>query len=104
MAFAGEIRSFASELPRDWLPCDGRQLKISQNQALFALLGTTYGGDGVETFALPDLRGRATAGTDARFDQPLGSASGLARDNNSLISYTVVRWAIAAFCSFPERS
>ena len=44
--------------PRDWAFCDGQRLPIAQNQALFSLLGTTYGGDGRTTFALPDLRGR----------------------------------------------
>lgn len=43
--------------PRGTLPCDGRLLSIAQNSALFSLLGTTYGGDGIQTFALPDLRG-----------------------------------------------
>lgn len=45
--------------PRGWASCDGQLLPISQNQALFALLGTTYGGNGQTNFALPDLRGRA---------------------------------------------
>jgi microcystin-dependent protein len=45
--------------PRGWAFCSGQLMAIAQNQALFALLGTTYGGDGVTTFALPDLRGRA---------------------------------------------
>ncbi len=45
--------------PRGWAQCDGQILPIAQNQSLFALLGTTYGGDGRTTFALPDLRGRA---------------------------------------------
>ena len=44
--------------PRGWALCNGQLLQISQNTALFSLLGTTYGGDGVKTFALPDLRGR----------------------------------------------
>src|SRR5262249_14267303 len=44
--------------PRNWAFCDGQILAISQNTALFSLLGTTYGGDGQTTFALPDLRGR----------------------------------------------
>ena len=44
--------------PRDWALCDGQLLPIAQNQALFSILGTTYGGDGRTTFALPDLRGR----------------------------------------------
>jgi microcystin-dependent protein len=45
--------------PVGWLPCDGRLLPISQYDPLFTLIGTTYGGDGQQTFALPDLRGRA---------------------------------------------
>jgi microcystin-dependent protein len=57
--FLGEIRmtSFAFA-PRGWAFCNGQLLAISQNQALFALLGTQYGGNGQTTFALPDLRGR----------------------------------------------
>jgi microcystin-dependent protein len=58
--FIGEIRIFGgSYAPQGWAFCDGQLLPIAQYDALFALLGTTYGGDGQETFALPDLRGRA---------------------------------------------
>ena len=58
--FLGEIRVFGFNFnPRDWAKCDGQLLQISQFNALFALLGTTYGGDGRTTFGLPDLRGRA---------------------------------------------
>lgn len=58
--FLGEIRPFSfGHAPRGWATCDGQLLPINQNQALFALLGTMYGGDGRTTFALPDLRGRA---------------------------------------------
>lgn len=58
--FLGEIRTFAGSFaPVGWLPCDGRLMAISGNEALFTLLGTTYGGDGQTTFALPDLQGRA---------------------------------------------
>jgi len=57
MIFAG---NFA---PRGWLFCDGSLQSISQNEALFSLIGTTYGGDGQTTFALPDLRGRIPVGT-----------------------------------------
>jgi microcystin-dependent protein len=57
--FLGEIRLFAGNFPpRGWAFCDGALMAIAQNDALFALLGTTYGGDGQSTFALPDLRGR----------------------------------------------
>ncbi len=56
----GEIRLFGGNFaPRAWAFCDGQLLPISQNSALFSILGTTYGGDGRTTFALPDLRGRA---------------------------------------------
>jgi len=57
--YIGEIRMFAGNFPpQGWAFCDGAIQAISQNEALFALIGTTYGGDGQATFALPDLRGR----------------------------------------------
>jgi microcystin-dependent protein len=58
--FLGSIALFAFDwAPRGWARCDGALLSISSNTALFSLLGTTYGGNGQTTFALPDLRGRA---------------------------------------------
>ncbi|HXV34745.1 MAG TPA: tail fiber protein [Gaiellaceae bacterium] len=61
--FIGEIRLVAFNFaPRGWALCEGQLLPINQNQALFALLGTAYGGDGRTTFALPDLRGRVPVG------------------------------------------
>ena len=57
--FIGEIRMFAGNFaPQNWAFCDGQLLPINQNQALFSILGTMYGGDGRTTFGLPDLRGR----------------------------------------------
>ena len=57
--FIGEVQWFAGNFaPRGWAFCDGQLLQISQNVALFSLLGTTYGGDGRITFGLPDMRGR----------------------------------------------
>ena len=57
--FIGQITMFGGTFaPRGWALCDGQLLPIAQNQALFSILGTTYGGDGRTTFALPDLRGR----------------------------------------------
>src|SRR5690349_9856118 len=57
--YIGAITIFAGNFaPSNWHFCDGTLLSIAENSALFALLGTTYGGDGVTTFALPDLRGR----------------------------------------------
>lgn len=62
--FIGQIEMFANTfVPYNWLACDGRLLDPNIETALFALLGTTYGGDGVTTFALPDLRARAAIGT-----------------------------------------
>lgn len=62
-AYIGEIRMFAgSYAPVNWRFCDGSSIAIQSNQALFSLIGTTYGGDGVNTFGLPDLRGRLPVG------------------------------------------
>jgi microcystin-dependent protein len=62
--FLGEVMAFAGDFaPGGWALCNGQLLSIAQNQALFALLGTAYGGDGRTTFALPDLRGRTVLGT-----------------------------------------
>lgn len=57
--YVGEIRMFGGNFaPAGWMFCEGQLLPISENETLFNLIGTTYGGDGQETFALPDLRGR----------------------------------------------
>ena len=57
--YVGEIRMFAGNFaPAGWMFCEGQLLPISENDTLFQLIGTTYGGDGQNTFALPDLRGR----------------------------------------------
>jgi microcystin-dependent protein len=57
--YVGEIRMFAGNFaPAGWMFCEGQPLPISENETLFQLIGTTYGGDGQSTFALPDLRGR----------------------------------------------
>lgn len=62
--FLAEIKMFAGDFaPSGYAFCNGQLLPIAQNQALFALLGTTYGGNGVNTFGLPDLRGRVPLGT-----------------------------------------
>ena len=61
--FIGQIIMFAGNFaPRDWAFCDGELLPISQNQSLYSILGTTYGGDGRTTFGLPDFRGRVPIG------------------------------------------
>ena len=57
--YVGEIRLFAGNFaPNGWMFCDGQLLPIAENETLFQLIGTTYGGDGQSTFRLPDLRGR----------------------------------------------
>ena len=78
--FVGEIRMFAGNFaPRGWSLCDGQLLAIAQNNALFSLLGTIYGGDGRTTFGLPELRGRIPihAGTGAGLSpRQLGAGGG----------------------------
>jgi microcystin-dependent protein len=76
-AYLSELRVFSFNFaPKGWALCNGQQLPINQNQALFSLLGTTYGGNGQTTFALPDLRGRVPlhVGNDNSFTQ--GAAMG----------------------------
>ena len=68
--FIGEIRLLSFEnAPRNHALCNGQLLPIAQNQALFSLLGTNFGGDGVTTFALPDLQGRVAMHTGSGFTQ-----------------------------------
>lgn len=77
--FLAEIRMIGFNFaPQGWALCDGQVLPINQNQALFSLLGTTYGGDGQTTFALPDLRGRTPIhrGASTGPSHPLGEQSG----------------------------
>lgn len=63
-AYLGEIRMFAGPYaPENWSFCDGSHVTISGNETLYSLIGTTYGGDGVTDFALPDLRSRVPIGT-----------------------------------------
>ena len=62
-AYIGQLKLFAGTFaPRGWLLCQGQMLEISMYDSLFNVLGTTYGGDGMSTFALPDLRGRVPMG------------------------------------------
>lgn len=66
--YIGEVKAFAfSHLPEGWLKCDGSILLISDYQKLFDVIGTTHGGDGVTTFALPDLRGKFLLGASSRY-------------------------------------
>jgi len=73
--FVGEIRMFAGNFaPAGWMLCQGQLLPISENETLFNLIGTTYGGDGQTTFALPDLRSRVPVHVGPGF--ALGQAAG----------------------------
>ena len=78
--FIGEVIMFGGNFaPRGWALCNGQLLAISSNQALFSILGTTYGGDGRTTFALPELRGRVPVGTGqgpGLSNRPLGQRTG----------------------------
>ena len=74
--YVGEIRMFAGNFaPQGWMLCEGQVLSISEFDTLFTLVGTTYGGDGEETFALPDLRGRLPIHQGNGFS--LGQAAGV---------------------------
>jgi microcystin-dependent protein len=74
--FIGEIKYFSFAWPpKNWALCNGAQLAIAQNQALFSLLGTTFGGNGITTFALPDLRGRVPMHPGS--STPQGAQSGV---------------------------
>ncbi len=77
--FLAQIAIFGFNFPpRGWAQCDGQILPINQNQSLYSLLGTTYGGDGRTTFGLPDLRGRAPihVGSSNSVNHTLGSKAG----------------------------
>ena len=133
--FLAEIRLFACNFaPRGWLQCDGQILPINQNQSLYSLLGTTYGGDGRTSFALPDLRGRVPVGFGTGFnigqkgggethilsqqDLPssshahslpgtgyaTSSVSGGGQPHNNLQPYLVLNYLIALTGTYPSRS
>jgi microcystin-dependent protein len=73
--YIGEVRIFAGNFaPAGWAFCNGQLLPISENDTLFNLIGTTYGGDGQETFALPDLQGRIPINTSS--SHPLAESGG----------------------------
>ena len=86
--FLAEIRMVGFDFaPRGWAFCDGQILQIMQNQSLYSLLGTTYGGDGRTTFALPDLRGRVpihVGANDSGSFHNLGQRSG--EETHTLVS------------------
>ena len=81
--FVGSIEAFGFNFaPKGWMLCNGQLLPIQQNQALFALLGTTYGGDGIRTFALPNLQSRVAIGFNGSY--PIGALVG--EENHTLLN------------------
>ncbi len=92
--FIGEVRMFGGNFaPRGWAFCNGQLLSIAQNNALFALIGTTYGGDGQTTFALPNLRSRVPmhmgngAGTTATIGE-MGGVESVTLTTNQIPNHT----------------
>lgn len=123
----GTVTTFAGNFaPLNWAFCNGQILPISQNQALFSILGTTYGGDGRSTYGLPDLRGRAIvhAGSgNGLSPKKLGQFSGLetsyasepgdfqttngtgtASGANNMQPYTAINYIICVNGIYPSRS
>jgi microcystin-dependent protein len=85
--FIGEIIMFAGNFnPRGWALCQGQILSIAQNTALFSILGTTYGGNGQTTFALPDLRGRVPVGQGQGPGLPAVSLGEVSGANSSTLT------------------
>ncbi len=104
--FIGIIKIFGGNFaPNGWALCNGQLLSISQNTALFSILGTTYGGDGRTTFGLPDLRGRTAVGMGAGPGLPVinqGDLSGEA--NHTLVSNEMPMHTHAASVSSADSS
>jgi microcystin-dependent protein len=96
--FIGEIRLFAfSRVPTGWHLCDGALLQIKQNQALFALLSANFGGDGINTFALPDLRGRALVCAGGNFSFAISEGTEtVALQSTDIPAHTHALEAVAA--------
>lgn len=99
VTYMGELRVFTFNFcPTGWLPADGRLMTIVNNQALFAVIGPYYGGDGHSTFALPNLSGAAPIGTATGGvpGQPATSAPGA---NHRFLTMT---WCVAVQGTFPQ--
>lgn len=103
--FLGEIRLFAfSKIPDGWLACNGQALPINQYQALYALLGMRYGGNGTTTFNLPDMRGRVPVHVSPMPNQGLTGGSETVTLTNSQVpahTHTVSAYTSAANTGVP---
>jgi microcystin-dependent protein len=99
--YLGEIRMFGGNFaPRGWVMCDGQLLSIAENDTLYVLLGTTYGGDGQNTFGVPDLRGRVPTHQGSRSGQSyvigqLAGSESVTLNPNQLPSHTHPTFAVS---------
>ena len=101
-----EIRLFSGNFaPKGWALCNGQLLPINQNQALFSLLGTTYGGDGRTTFALPDLRDRVPvgAGNNVVLGERAGSLGLGSGRQADMPAYLALNFCMAIWGIYPAR-
>jgi microcystin-dependent protein len=102
--YIGEVRAVGFDYnPKDWMECNGALIPISRNTALFSLLGNRYGGDARQTFAVPDLRGRALVSSDET--HPLASTFGheIEEGTGADVSFVAVRYVICVSGMFPAR-
>jgi microcystin-dependent protein len=103
--YIGEIRPFAGDfIPEGWTECNGGLFPIQRFVTAFALLGNLFGGDRVQSFAVPDLRGCTPVGADARY--PLGTKFGSAIEASATageIAYVPLRYIICLEGVFPSR-
>jgi microcystin-dependent protein len=102
--YIAEIRPLAFDYnPERWMECNAALIQISRNTALFSLLGERYGGDGRQTFAVPDLRGRSPVSSDET--HPLASTFGyeIEEGTGADVSFVAVRWAICVNGMYPAR-
>lgn len=105
-AFLGEIKLFGFDFaPTGFAQCSGQLLEIRNNTALFSLIGTRYGGDGMRTFALPNLNGRAVtgAGKDERGEQLEVGQQRVAEGKDQSLSAIVLNYCICVDGIFPSR-
>ena len=106
-AYVGEIRLFAGNYaPRGWAFCEGQLLPIDRNTTLYALLGTTYGGDSINTFALPDLRDRVPihpARGGSAIGQRAGGAGAAKGSDVKTTSTLALNYIICLAGVFPDR-
>jgi len=99
--YLSELRLFSFQFaPKGWALCNGQTLTINQNQALFALLGTTYGGDGIRTFQLPNLQGNTALSFGNGFTQ--GQAGGEATHTLAASQMPVHNHSLNAYAGTPD--